>query len=310
MAWALVCPASRGIGFHLTRHLLQHSHLPVVATARKDVMTVKKSLLSGLENVDENRLKVVTLDVTGNKKEFFNIHIDIEGMKKGGKEGLCPNIDESSISQAADEIKLIYPSSTTNPLYLSFCMPGILHPEKSPSQIQHANIVETFAVNTIGPLMMIKHFSPFLPRKNNPNLPTNTNSNINATESDLSSKKISASALPPHAIWLNMSARVGSITDNGLGGWYSYRASKAAVNSITKSLDLFLLSRSGKNAMAISYHPGTVKTDLSKDFWGGVSQEKLFTPEFAVSKMWDVIRGVDLSGRGKCFDWKGDVILP
>ncbi|RKF81648.1 putative oxidoreductase [Golovinomyces cichoracearum] len=282
MAWALVCPASRGIGFHLTRHLLQHSNLPVVATARKDATLVKKSLLSGLENVDENRLKVVTLDVT----------------------------DESSISRAADEVKSLYPSSTTNPLYLSFCMPGILHPEKSPSQIQHADIVETFAVNTIGPLMMIKHFSPFLPRKKNLNLPSIPNSTITATKPELSSIITSKSALPPHAIWLNMSARVGSITDNSLGGWYSYRASKAAVNSITKSLDLFLLSHSGKNAMAISYHPGTVKTDLSKDFWGSVSQEKLFTPEFAVSKMWDVVRGLDLSGRGKCFDWRGDVILP
>lgn len=107
-----------------------------------------------------------------------------------------------------------------------------------------------------------------------------------------------------------MSARVGSTTDNSLGGWYSYRASKAGVNSITKSLDLFLRTRSGDKAMAMSYHPGTVKTGLSKEFWGNVKEEKLFSPEFAVEKMVGVVRNVGLDGRGKCWDWKGEEILP
>ncbi|KHJ30497.1 putative short-chain dehydrogenase reductase [Erysiphe necator] len=72
MAWAFVTPASRGIGFHLTRHLLQHTKLPIVATARKDVAIVKKSILSELPvSVDEERLKVLPLDVTGNKKTSF-----------------------------------------------------------------------------------------------------------------------------------------------------------------------------------------------------------------------------------------------
>lgn len=65
MAWALVSPASRGIGWALTRHLLTHTNLPVIATARKDLPSVKKSLLSGLDNVSEKRLHVLQLDVTG-----------------------------------------------------------------------------------------------------------------------------------------------------------------------------------------------------------------------------------------------------
>jgi len=63
--WTLVSPASRGIGFHLTRHLLRNTTLPVVATARKDIEGVRKSMLEGLKDVDEERLKVLSLDVTG-----------------------------------------------------------------------------------------------------------------------------------------------------------------------------------------------------------------------------------------------------
>ncbi|KHJ30496.1 putative short-chain dehydrogenase reductase [Erysiphe necator] len=208
--------------------------------------------------------------------------------------GLSIYADESTISRAAEEAKSMFQSPTANPLHLAFCMPGILHPEKSPSQMNHTDLIETFAINSIGPMLVFKHFSPFLPGKKNTPFQSQTDSSL----------------LPTQAIWLNMSARVGSISDNNLGGWYSYRASKAAVNSFTKSFDLYLQTRTGGNAMAISYHPGTVKTDLSKEYWAGVPKEKLFSPEFAVAKMWEVIKGLDLSSRGKCFDWKADVILP
>lgn len=107
-----------------------------------------------------------------------------------------------------------------------------------------------------------------------------------------------------------MSARVGSTTDNKLGGWYSYRASKAGVNSFTKSLDLYLNTRAGDKAMAIAYHPGTVKTGLSKEFWGNVKEEKLFSAGYAVERMLEVVRGVGIEGRGRCWDWKGEEVLP
>ncbi|TVY65755.1 putative oxidoreductase, partial [Lachnellula suecica] len=241
--WTIVSPASRGIGFHLTRHLLRNTPLPVVATARKDVEGVKKSILEGLGDVDSERLKVLKLDVT----------------------------DESTISKAAEEAKDLFPPDN-NHLHLAFCIPGILYPEKSPAQLEHEQLTHTFAVNTIGPLLLFKHFSAFLPKKSTstPLIP---------------SSKFSSTTLPQHAVWLNMSARVGSTSDNKLGGWYSYRASKAAVNSFTKGEDIFVAQRSGENAMVMSYHPGTVKTGLSKDFWGGVKEEKLFSPEYAVEKM-------------------------
>lgn len=68
MAWSLVCPASRGIGFHLTRHLLQTTTIPIVATARKDTEGVRKSLLSDLPDIDPKRLTVLEVDVTGTYK--------------------------------------------------------------------------------------------------------------------------------------------------------------------------------------------------------------------------------------------------
>lgn len=107
-----------------------------------------------------------------------------------------------------------------------------------------------------------------------------------------------------------MSARVGSTTDNSLGGWYSYRASKAAVNSIVKSVDIYLRQRCGDSAMCVGLHPGTVKTDLSAEFWESTPKEKLFTPEFAAEKLVQVVRDVGLDGRGKCWDWRGQEIPP
>lgn len=107
-----------------------------------------------------------------------------------------------------------------------------------------------------------------------------------------------------------MSARVGSTSDNSLGGWYSYRASKAAVNSIAKSVDIFLRQRCGDKAMCVSLHPGTVKTGLSEEFWGSTPVEKLFSPEFSAEKMIEVVNTVGVEGRGRCWDWKGTEILP
>lgn len=120
----------------------------------------------------------------------------------------------------------------------------------------------------------------------------------------------SISGLPASGVLALMSARVGSISDNSLGGWYSYRASKAAVNSIAKSIDISLKQRCGENAMCVSLHPGTVKTELSEEFWGSTPKEKLFTPESAAEKLVQVVKDLGLEGRGKCWDWEGKEIPP
>ncbi|KAK0729786.1 oxidoreductase [Lasiosphaeris hirsuta] len=266
--WILLCPSTRGIGFHLTRHLLRTTRIPILATARSpDHPSVRSALLAGLINEDDDpsgRLEVVTADVTA----------------------------EPTIAAAARRAHTLFPPQTHH-LHLAFALPGILHPEKSPAAIDYAKALETFKVNTLGPMLLMKHFEAFLPRK--------------GTVMDLEG---TGGSVPRHALWVNMSARVGSVSDNRLGGWFSYRGSKAAVNSLAKSLDRQLVTRSGNNAMAVAYHPGTVKTELSREFWGSAANDMLLDPEVAVEKMANVITALGLEQRGRCWDYKGQEVPP
>ncbi|KAF2712546.1 NAD(P)-binding protein [Pleomassaria siparia CBS 279.74] len=264
--WSLISPASRGIGFALARRVLQTTNGPVVATARKDLGTVKKELLEGL-NVDEARLTVMEIDV----------------------------LNESSIANVAAACKNKFPLNS-HQLQFAFVVPGLLFPEKSPAQIDAEDALLTFRTNTIGPMLMLKHFFPFLPKKN-----------TRQTQND---DRESFKGLPAISTVAVMSARVGSITDNKLGGWYSYRASKAAVNQVVKTFDNHLRSMSGDNAMAVTLHPGTVKTDLSKEFWGSVKKEKLFDRDFVAGRLVDVVKNVGVDGRGRCWDWDGKEVSP
>ncbi|EXF83402.1 oxidoreductase [Colletotrichum fioriniae PJ7] len=290
--WILVAPASRGIGAHLTRHLLRTTTAPILATCRSpDTTAVKQSILSSLSSSSSSssenkqshsspaaketedlasRLKVINLDVTS----------------------------ESTIAAAAAEAAALFPSSTHH-LRLALATPGILHPEKSPAQIDYDDALETFRVNTLGQMMLMKHFSPFLPKKS---------VKFSTSPNDDEARR----GLPPaYAVWAAMSARVGSTADNRKGGWYSYRASKAGVTSLAKSLDLWLAARSGERAMAVAYHPGTVKTGLSQGFWDTVPEGKLFEPEYAVERMCKVLtEEVGIEGRGRFWDWAGKEILP
>lgn len=293
--WVLITPASRGIGYALTRHLLRTTSLPILATARRDPAALKARLLQDLEAPPprpppqqhtsgstsgsesttqallppEDRLHVLPLDVTSE-----------------------PTIAAAATAAARD----LFPPASHH-LHLAFALPGILHPERSARQVDADAALETYRVNTLGPLLLMKHFGDLLPRR--------------STAASTTPTTTSGFTLPPHAVWLSMSARVGSISDNRAGGWYSYRSSKAALNSLTRTFDLQLLARGGDRAMAVAYHPGTVRTDLSRDFWATVPEGKLFTPEYAVERMVDVAtRKVGLEGRGRCWDWKGEEILP
>ncbi|KFA49756.1 hypothetical protein S40293_01390 [Stachybotrys chartarum IBT 40293] len=268
--WIFVCPTSRGIGHALTRRLLQSTSLPILATTRSaDPAAAKAALLDGLPGDTEDiapRLSLVRCDVT----------------------------DETSVAAAAARAAELFPGATHH-LRLACAMPGVLHAEKSPAQIDAGRALETFRVNTLGPLLLVKHFAGLLPRRAVDLLP--------APAAD-------EARLPPHATWLTMGARVGSITDNRTGGWYSYRASKTAVASVTRSLDIFLRARCGDKALAVAYHPGTVRTDLSRDYWAGVKEGKLFSPEYAAERLLAVVTGLKLEQRGRCWAWDNEEVPP
>ncbi|MCJ1377856.1 hypothetical protein MMC17_000952 [Xylographa soralifera] len=257
--WILTSPASRGIGLYLTRHLLRTTPLPIIATARTDLAGTRARILDGLD-VDPQRLEVLQLDVS----------------------------DERTVSLAAEHCRARFQDTY---LHLAFCIPGILYPEKAPSQIDYDKALQTFQINTLGPLLLAKHFLPFLPRKATALAPA-------------------SAGLPAAATFALMSARVGSIADNAAGGWYSYRASKAGVNQLVRSFDIYVRQSAGDKALCVGLHPGTVRTGLSREFWKSTPSEKLFEPEWAAGKLVDVVRGVGTHGRGRCWDWKGEEIPP
>jgi len=166
---------------------------------------------------------------------------------------------------------------------LVFVATGVLHgrgtqPEKSIRDLSAASFARAFAVNATGPALVAKHFLPLLPRTG-------------------------------RSVFAALSARVGSIGDNRLGGWYAYRASKAALNMIIKSLSIEL-ARSRPEALCIGLHPGTVDTDLSKPFQKGVPPEKLFDPAFSAARLLDTIEGLSAADTGRCFAWDGSLIQP
>lgn len=267
--WIFICPSSRGIGHALTRRLLQTTSLPVLATARRHTSEVKASILDGIDKNDSNA------------ESRLNV---VE----------CDVTDEDSLSAAASQARKLFPTQTHH-LRLACAIPGILQPEKSPAQVSAEESLEQFRINAVGPLLLIKHFGEFLPKLTTEMAPSPDADEVRLPDG--------------HATWLSMSARVGSITDNRAGGWYSYRASKAAVSSISKSFDNYLRARSGDKALAVAYHPGTVKTDLSRGFWDQAGRE-LFTPEYAAERMVDVLSKLGKDQRGKCWDYKNTEVPP
>ena len=105
----------------------------------------------------------------------------------------------------------------------------------------------------------------------------------------------------------NLSARVGSISDNRLGGWYSYRASKAALNQLTKTMSLEL-GRKGQKVAAVLIHPGTCDTDLSRPFQRNVAPEKLFTKERGVEQMLGIVERTTMAETGTFYAWDGSIV--
>lgn len=235
--------------------MLQTTNLPLFATHRSGTGDeLKKHILEPLKDVDPGRLHPLRLDLT----------------------------DEASIEAAAQTLAETLPSGYID---TAFFTGGVLHPEKQPADLDLWKITESFQVNVISHLLMIKHFARFLPPVS----------------------KSSDGGSP--AKWVHVSARVGSITDNRSGGWYSYRASKAALNQVIRSWD-WQLRMQKKPAICVGVHPGTMKTELSRAYWESTSKEKLFEPEYSAEKLVGVVKNLKVEQRGKVFDYKGEEVPP
>ena len=189
---------------------------------------------------------------------------------------ICLKVDvtvEAEISAAIAQIKT--QTITLNEVIYAV---GLLHnatmqPEKSLRHIQSENLVKYFQVNAIGAVLWAKYLLPFL-RKSEP------------------------------AIFAAVSAKVGSIGDNGLGGWYGYRASKSALNMFLKNVAIEW-RRVAPNVIVTLLHPGTTDTDLSKPFQKNVPAGKLFPPEKTVNLLRAVIAKLTPDDTGEFFSWDG-----
>lgn len=201
------------------------------------------------------------------------------GAAIGGATSLSANfLDEAALMAAAHAI------GADGPVTLCIVASGLLsdgaglQPEKSYRQQSAAAFERVFASNTIAPALIAKHMLPLMPRTG-------------------------------RSVFAALSARVGSISDNGLGGWHAYRASKAALNMLIRNYALEQARRAPGN-ICVGLHPGTVDTGLSAPFQSGVPDGKLFTPAQSAAYMLGVIGGLTPQDSGKCFDWSGKEILP
>jgi NAD(P)-dependent dehydrogenase (short-subunit alcohol dehydrogenase family) len=182
-------------------------------------------------------------------------------------------LDEASIERAAKS------ASGQGELRLIIDATGFLHdarqqPEKSLRQIDAGNLARAFALNAIGPALIMKHVLPLLPRQGK-------------------------------AVFATLSARVGSIGDNRLGGWYAYRASKAALNQLVRTAAVEL-ARRAPDAICVALHPGTVATALSAPF--AASGLEIHAPAAAALHLLAVTEKLTPSANGGFFDWRGQPV--
>ena len=146
-------------------------------------------------------------------------------------------------------------------------------PEKTINVVKQKSMIDMMTINAIGPALLLKNFS----------------------------KKLDKTKF---SVFVNLSARVGSITDNRLGGWISYRSSKAALNQIIKTSSIEI-NRRNKNAICVGLHPGTVKTSFTEKFQ---NTTETISPDESVKMMMNVVENLSVDDNGHCFAYDGKVI--
>ncbi len=188
----------------------------------------------------------------------------------------CDLTAETSVATLGSQL-----AGLGGPLHLVINTVGVLHdealvPEKTVRQVTLAGLQRAFSVNAFGTILLARELLPRF-------------------------------AHGEPAVFAALSARVGSIGDNRLGGWYAYRASKAAQNQLLRSFAIEL-SRLNRRSIVLALHPGTVDTALSQPFSANVATNKRFTPEFAAQRLLAVIAARTPADSGGFFAWDGQPI--
>ena len=206
-----------------------------------------------------------------------NLDVFICGRNLNNKNAIYLDLEnDNSFISFEEKIKLFQ-----KPLRLVINTSGFLHsnlikPEKRLSHINRSNIIKNLSINAIAPILIAKSIEKFI----RPDYPFS---------------------------YASLSARVGSIGDNRLGGWYSYRASKAAQNQFLKTLSIEW-GRKYPLSIVSMLHPGTCDTKLSKPFQSAVPNDKLFTPSQSCEYLIDIISEQKPSDSGKFLAWDSSII--
>ncbi len=180
--------------------------------------------------------------------------------------------DETQLASLAREI------GAAGPVSLCIAASGLLSNDAvQPEKTYRAQSLEAFRrvfeANTFGPALIAKHMLPLMPKAE-------------------------------RSVFAALSARVGSISDNRLGGWHAYRASKAALNMLIRNYAIEQARRAPGN-ICVGIHPGTVDTGLSAPFQSNVPEEKLFSADQSAGYILGVLDRLSPEDSGKCFDWAG-----
>jgi NAD(P)-dependent dehydrogenase (short-subunit alcohol dehydrogenase family) len=242
-AHALIIGASQGIGFGFVKKLLADTRIKRVYATYRQPETAGE--LIALETQYPEKLTCLSLDIT----------------------------EESEISAVTQRIH-----SEVNKLHLVINCVGILHdatlqPEKSLKQINSANLLRYFQINSIGSILLAKHLLPLFRHHET-------------------------------SVFASISAKLASIGDNQLGGWYGYRASKTALNMFMRTAAIEY-ARSCPHTLLVTLHPGTTDTGLSRPFQRNVPPEKLFSVERSVTQLLTVIEQLETGDSGTFFSWDG-----
>jgi NAD(P)-dependent dehydrogenase (short-subunit alcohol dehydrogenase family) len=229
---------------------------------------IGKALATQIKNAVDTGLILISREVSNKEKSVNELNVKYIKVK---------DYQPQSIEMAVAEIA----AHSELPISQVFICNGILHsetfqPEKRLEDFDAQAFHQVISANTLTPMLWVQKLTPILTRKS-------------------------------PCKFVVFSARVGSISDNNLGGWYSYRASKAALNMMLKTASIEL-ARRAKNIKLISFHPGTTDTPLSKPFQKNVPPEKLFTSEFVAKQLLSIVENTAIDHTLSYLDWEGKSI--
>jgi len=228
---------------------------------------IAKALALQLIKEKQTQLIVITRDISFYQQSKF----------EGCQVIAVDNYQDITITRAVEHIR----EKLENAISSVFICHGLLHnseitPEKRLQEFSELAFLEVIKANAMTPILWLKQLLPLL-------------------KSKIECKVVI------------FTARVGSISDNGMGGWYSYRASKAAANMLIKSAAIEF-KRSAKNIKLISFHPGTTDTPLSEPFQKNVPEHKLFNSDFVASQLLQIVKKATIDGEASFLDWQGKSI--